>query len=241
MDYHFDARRTPLKTLVSGKKNTRTCPFSGRYALTGSHSALTGLLDAGGEGECHSVSYFMQAGCSESSDLHVESTCHPRPIRDPETRQMVQNDAPINVRNEFTCHGQWATLDTTAGATGGGAAAAPAMTTRQLLLLSSSSSSPRGGNAESRSFMCLEFTDSDGIMSATAIGGSCDAAASDLVSLEEGEERELFNITSSGPCLQALTGGGAAAVARCHSAGLFMAVAAAAAAAALLPCGSRVK
>ena len=209
MSYHFDDKRTPLKTLVSGKKNTRTCPFSGRYSLTGSHSALTGLLDVGGEGECHSVSYFMQAGCSESSDLHVESTCHPRPVRDPETRQMVQNDAPINVRNEFTCHGQWATLDA-AAATGAGGDGGAAMSTRQLLLLSS----PRraggergGGNPMSRTFMCLEFTDADGIMSATAISGSCDtveASSADLLSLQE--ERDLFNITSSGPCLQALTG-----------------------------------
>ena len=227
MGYHFDAKSTPLKTLVSGKKNTRTCPFSGRYSLTGSHSVLTDLLDAG-KGECHSVSYFMQAGCSESSDLHVEATCHPRPMWDPETRQMVQNDAPVNVRNEFTCHGQWATLD----ATGGGDAAA--MTTRQLLLLSSSSSARSRDNAESRRFMCLEFTDADGIMSATAIGGSCDAAAPDLIE----EERELFNITSSGPCLQALTGGGGAAtVSRRPSTGLFMAVAAAAA----LLLGGRVK
>ena len=206
MSYHFDDKRTPLQTLVSGKKNTRTCPFSGRYSLTGSHSALTGLLDAGGEGECHTVSYFMQAGCSESSDLHVESTCHPRPVRDPETRRMVQNDAPINVRNEFTCHGQWATLDAAAAGAGGDGAA---MTTRQLLLLSSprSAGEKSGSTSVSRRFMCLEFTDADGIMSATAISGSCDtveASSADLVSL--GEERDLFNITSSGPCLQALTG-----------------------------------
>ena len=218
MSYHFDDKRTPLQTLVSGKKNTRTCPFSGRYSLTGSHSALTGLLDVGGEDECHTVSYFMQAGCSESSDLHVESTCHPRPVRDPETRRMVQNDAPINVRNEFTCHGQWATLDN--AATGADNAA---MTTRQLLLLSS----PRnqGGKSESsmsRKFMCLEFTDADGIMSATAISGSCDtveASYADLVSLED--EKDLFNITSSGPCLQALTGDAA----RPASSGLLLVVA----------------
>ena len=227
MSYHFDDKHTPLQTLVSGKKNTRTCPFSGRYSLTGSHSALTGLLDVGGEGECHTVSYFMQAGCSESSDLHVESTCHPRPVRDPETRRMVQNDAPINVRNEFTCHGQWATLD---AATGGDGAA---MTTRQLLLLSS----PRGPgekgeeNSVSRKFMCLEFTDADGIMSATAIGGSCDtveASSVDLVSLAE--EKDLFNITSSGPCLQALTGDAA----RPASSGLFIVVAGVAVSASLL-------
>ena len=156
MSYHFDDKSTPLQTLLSGKKNTRTCPFSGRYALTGSHSALTGLLNVGDEGECHTVSYFMQAGCSESSDLHVESTCHPRPVRDPETRRMVQNDAPINVRNEFTCHGQWATLD--GAAEGGGGAAA--MTTRQLLLLSSprSGDGKGGGDSASRRFMCLEFS-----------------------------------------------------------------------------------
>ena len=205
MSYHFDDKSTPLQTLLSGKKNTRTCPFSGRYALTGSHSALTGLLDVGDEGECHTVSYFMQAGCSESSDLHVESTCHPRPVRDPETRRMVQNDAPINVRNEFTCHGQWATLD--GAAEGGGGAAA--MTTRQLLLLSSprSGGGKSGGESASRRFMCLEFTDADGIMSATAISGSCDtvaASSAELVSLRV--EADLFNITSSGPCLQALKG-----------------------------------
>ena len=218
MNYHFDEDSSPVATFISGKDNAFSCPFSGRYSLTGSRLTLTDLLHAGTGEDCHRMSFFMQAGCSDSSDLHVESTCHPRPVRDPETRRMVQNDAPINVRNEFTCHGQWATLD---AATGGDGAA---MTTRQLLLLSS----PRGPgekgeeNSVSRKFMCLEFTDADGIMSATAIGGSCDtveASSADLVSLEE--EKDLFNITSSGPCLQALTGDAA----RPASSGLLLVVA----------------
>ena len=202
MGYHFDEENTPTKTLVSNIKNTRPCPFSGRYSLTGSHSALTGLLDISrDEGGCHSVSFFMQAGCSESSDLHVESTCHPRPLRDPGSRNQMQNDAPINTRNEFTCHGQWASTSPTEDGAG----------TKQLLLLSSGPTLQQKDNSLSREFMCLEFSDSDGIMSASVASGSCyQQQKSDrgLLNLGDAPEKDLFNITSSGPCLQALTGGG---------------------------------
>jgi hypothetical protein len=196
MSYHFDAEQTPMKTLVSNIKNTRPCPFSGRYSLTGSHSALTSLLDVG-QDNCHSVSFFMQAGCSQSSDLHVESTCHPRPIRDPETRLMIQNDSPINTRNEFTCHGQWAA-----------SSASSEGSDRHLLLLSSGPRLLQEDNSLSRQFMCLEFADSDGIMSATILSGGCDGKQQQQQLMEAAEDRDLFNITSSGPCLQALTGGG---------------------------------
>ena len=122
--YHFEEEKVPLITMVSNIRNTRSCPFSGRYSLTGSHSALTGLLEVGDN--CHSISFFMQAGCSDSADLHVESTCHPKPIRAVSfgDGDQIQNDSPINVKNEFTCHGQWANPVDHSGS-------------RQLLLLSS--------------------------------------------------------------------------------------------------------
>ncbi len=215
MRYHFDERSTPSRTMVSGARNTRPCPFSGRYSLTGSHSALTGLLDApanADEEDCYGVSFFMQAGCSESSDLHVESTCHPRPLAATDRERGVQSDAPINVRSEFTCHGEWA-----AAAEGGG--------TKQTLLLSSVPVLPAkrsgGTNSLSRHFMCLEFFDTDGIMSATTVNGACgdDGGTSGEKSAllfpaaaTGGNEyvADLFNITSSGPCLQALKGGAVA-------------------------------
>ena len=45
-------------------------------------------------------------------------------------------------------------------------------------------------------FVCLSYTEQEGILSATA-SNSCDNFS-----------QQQFNITSSGPCLQALTGGG---------------------------------
>ena len=43
--YFFDETSAPLTTMVSnGHHNTRPCPFSGRYSITGPKSALVNLL-----------------------------------------------------------------------------------------------------------------------------------------------------------------------------------------------------
>jgi hypothetical protein len=194
MNYHFDDNTSPAATYIWSRDNTFPCPFSGRYSLTGSHTALTNLLDVG-QDNCHSVSFSMQAGCSSSSDLQVESTCHPRPppakyFYYPPPQENHQNDAPVDSSNEFVCHGQWH------GESGGGGGGQ-----RQLLLLSTGLALQRD-NSVARQFMCMAFTDSDGVLSASVVRGSCNE--------EEGEYADdAFNVTSSGPCLQALTGGGA--------------------------------
>ena len=187
MDYHFDENSSPLSTFVANTRNTRSCPFSGRYSLTGSHSAMTGLLDEVEADECQSVSFFMQAGCSDSSDLNIESTCHPKKSDSSREEYGVQNDSPINVRSEFICHGQWSNNQN-----------------RQLLLLSSGPALSQSDNSLSRQFMCLEYSEHDGIMSASIVKGSCQESSQHYYHQRGGG----FNITSSGPCLQALTGAG---------------------------------
>ena len=74
MNYYFDAENSPIITLVSeGGHNTRPCPFSGRYTLTG--APHTGAMSAlmSGQLNCHQA--IMHAGCSASDDLIVESVC----------------------------------------------------------------------------------------------------------------------------------------------------------------------
>jgi len=190
MNYHFDEDSSPVATFISGKDNTFSCPFSGRYSLMGSRLALTDLLHEGAGEDCHRASFFMQAGCSDSSDLHVESACHPRsqPARYyyPQSYE-PQSDAPVSVsKSEFVCHGEWR------GRNGRG---------RQLLL--SSGPTLRSDNSLSRQFSCLSYSESavDGVLQAHISRGSCAGGAAT-------EANEVaFNITSSGPCLQALTGG----------------------------------
>ena len=193
MNYHFDEESSPVATFISGKDNTFSCPFSGRYSLTGSRHALADLLHAGAGEDCQRVSFFMQAGCSDSSDLHVESACHPRsqPARYyyPQSYE-PQGDAPVSVsKSEFVCHGEWRG----GGRNGRG---------RQLLL--SSGPTLRRDNSLSRQFACLSYSESavDGVLRASISRGSC--ATGGAITEEAGEA--AFNITSSGPCLQALTG-----------------------------------
>ena len=81
-----------------------------------------------------------------------------------------------NVRTRWSCHGQWREKQTH----------------RQMLVLSTPILKGRASN-----FVCLAYTERDGILEATASTNSC---------LFD-EYQRGFNITSSGPCLQALTGG----------------------------------
>ena len=193
MNYHFDEDSSPVATFISGKDNAFSCPFSGRYSLTGSRHVLDDLLHAGTGGNCKHMSFFMQAGCSDSSDLHVESACHPRsePARYyyPHNYE-PQSDAPVSVtKSEFVCHGEWR---------GGGNG-----DVRQLLL--SSGPTLRRDNSLSRQFACMAYSESaaaDGVLTASVTRGACAGAA-------VGPAEAAFNVTSSGPCLQALTGGAA--------------------------------
>merc|ERR1712029_1094315 len=174
MNYYFDAQNSPLITLVSEGRNTRPCPFSGRYTLSAGPS--TGAMSAlmSGQLNCHQA--VMHAGCSASDDLIVESVC---------SRNLEEN-----VRTKWSCHGRWRTGDN-----------------RQMLVLSTPLFTGRNnevssGLASASNFVCLSYTEVDGILEATASTSSCQLPdASSYQSYLPG-----FNITSSGPCLQALTG-----------------------------------
>ena len=171
MSYYFDPNNSPLVMLVpSGGHNTKPCPFSGRYSLTGpGHSLITFLDPAGGSElpdlrECsipgRQSEAVMHAGCSDSADLHVEAECG---------RGAFYNGA-------FTCHGKWRQEGSD----------------RHMLVLSVLA----GREAIKRDYflLCLAPTSQDGVLKATPArnSGQC--------------ESSHFNITSSGPCLQALTG-----------------------------------
>ena len=155
MNYYFDPIHSPLVTLVSEGHNTRPCPFSGRYTLSGAGS-MSALMS--GQLNCHQA--VMHAGCSASNDLIVESVCS-RNLED-------------NVRTQWTCHGRWRKDN------------------KQMLVLSTPIFNGRASN-----FVCLSYTEREGILEATASTNSC----------QFDEYQRAFNITSSGPCLQALTGG----------------------------------
>jgi hypothetical protein len=153
-----------------GGHNTRACPFSGRYSLTGPGQSLVTFLDPAGGNDIADLrgcsipgrtpEAVMHAGCSDSADLHVEAECG---------RGMFYNGA-------YTCHGKWRQEESD----------------RHLLVLSVTATR----DASKRDFflLCLSPTSQDGVMKATLAknSGQCDASH--------------FNITSSGPCLQALTG-----------------------------------
>ena len=78
-----------------------------------------------------------------------------------------------NIQTKWSCHGQWRTEDS-----------------RQMLVLSTPIL-----QGDTANFVCLSYTEQEGILSATA-SSTCDNFS-----------QQQFNITSSGPCLQALTGG----------------------------------
>ena len=82
-----------------------------------------------------------------------------------------------NIRTKWSCHGQWRTPDN-----------------RQMLVLSTPILSGQNSN-----FVCLSYTEQEGILTATASTNSCENMGN--------SDFNGFNITSSGPCLQALTGG----------------------------------
>ena len=83
-----------------------------------------------------------------------------------------------NIHYKWSCHGQWRTQDN-----------------RQMLVLST----PSILEGQTSNFVCLSYTEQEGILTATASTNSCQEDQST-------NEYSSFNITSSGPCLQALTG-----------------------------------
>ena len=60
-------------------------------------------------------------------------------------------------------------------------------------------STPSILEGQTSNFVCLSYTEQEGILTATASTNSCQEDQST-------NEYSSFNITSSGPCLQALTG-----------------------------------
>jgi len=80
-----------------------------------------------------------------------------------------------NIHYQWSCHGKWRTEDN-----------------RQMLVLSTPILQGQTSN-----FVCLSYTEQEGILTATASTNSCEV---------DTQPRSSFNITSSGPCLQALTG-----------------------------------
>ena len=84
-----------------------------------------------------------------------------------------------NVRTQWSCHGQWSVDNQ-----------------RQILVLST----PIFGGG-TPNYVCLSYTEREGILSASASSNSCQFNKYEIGGTQ-------FNITSSGPCLQALTGRG---------------------------------
>ena len=79
------------------------------------------------------------------------------------------------VMTKWSCHGRWRDQN------------------KQMLVLSTPIF-----NGVTSNFVCLSYTEKEGILEATASTNSC----------QFDEYQRTFNITSSGPCLQALTGSG---------------------------------
>ena len=254
MSYYFSPSTSPIITMVSNTKNTMPCPFSGRYRLAGTTQALSALLEHDDsystqedkEDQCHSVSVFMHAGCSDSSDLLIDSTCHPKPAekkyyyagsQSSREAQMQNDQPPLRLRTEYTCHGQWSEVNP--DHLGGGAAttmdtnhvevvtAAASMSAKKTLMLSSGSRMLRD-NSLQRQFLCLTYTEQDGVLWASATKDACTgptvSTSQDLPSMQQlhhtyyptpsssghdflrdsaaASDEDYFNITSSGPCLQ---------------------------------------
>ena len=250
--------------MVSNTKNTMPCPFSGRYRLAGTTQALSALLEHDSlskeenslEGDkedplCHSVSVFMHAGCSDSSDLMIDSTCHPKPAGKPlfyagsqssREAQMQNDQPPQRLRTEYTCHGQWSEASpdhilggsTTVDSNHVEVVTAAASTSAKKTLMLSSGSRMLRDNSLRRQFICLTYTEQDGVLWASATKDACmgptvSSATGEAPAMEQlhhtyyptasssgidylrdsavmASDDVYFNITSSGPCLQALTG-----------------------------------
>jgi hypothetical protein len=86
-----------------------------------------------------------------------------------------------NVRTLWACHGRWNENN------------------KQMLVLSTPIMGEEPGASN---FVCLSYTEREGILTATASMNSCQNSA------YGGLQNMGFNISSSGPCLQALTSGG---------------------------------
>ncbi len=81
MDYYFSPSSSPVRTLVAASSSaSAACPFSGHYAIGGPAEAVSGLLSGSNDpaneaSGCLRASTSMQAGCSGSSGLRVDTRC----------------------------------------------------------------------------------------------------------------------------------------------------------------------
>jgi len=189
-----------------------------------------------GDAQCapgSSLGVSMQAGCSGSSGLSMNAACLRKeeaqdgPTASPytagtEPSSKARETTLSFAGAEFTCHGKW-TEDDWPDDASGGLAPTPVTVGGETALVSyrrpSASRRPRSrhhlilsagprtlrqaDNSLSRRYLCLTYAEqSGGVLFAEVSDEGCDNAA--LI-----KSRQTFNITSSGPCLQALTGGGA--------------------------------
>lgn len=119
-----------MVTLVqAGGHNRRPCPFSGRYSLSGSLAALSGLMDVawatdgirGSTTASAPLTAVMHAGCSQhSSDLNIEATLQvpadgsADPDLGPKDQGPKRAPRPVvpsvQVKSDFICHGTWPLL-----------------------------------------------------------------------------------------------------------------------------------
>ena len=178
--------------------------------------------------DCGTLSVVMHAGCSDSSDLQIETTCQPKSTFDStENNINVMSDAPYQtmIRNGFTCHGIWrediasdqVQEDEPVGRSHSGADAnslllrsQPVKPAQRHYLVLSEGPTLLEDNSVSRKFLCLAYTEKDGVMTAEASYNSCDFASDSSSQHQAKSDKSInqFQITSSGPCLQALRGAG---------------------------------
>lgn len=222
--------------VAGGHQNTRPCPFSGRYSLVGQKQDLLDLIQIDDRldqdeqmfGDCSELNVVMHAGCSDSADLQVEAHCQKRSISSQKSvwsgHDGIMNDAPNDfngvLRSEFTCHGKWEEeirmgkirndMENVIVKRSVSASLSPLSTSpspsdssssqRHFLMLSTGPTlRQRDNSISSRRYVCLTYVEQDGVLLAST--SSCSSSSeSPLLG------KRHFNITSSGPCLQALTG-----------------------------------
>ena len=212
MNYYFDPVSSPITTFVSSHPhNTMSCPFSGLYNLHGRANVIHDLVSApASSNPCQAHrEVLLHAGCSNSADLKFEAECGD--VRQVTDFQMVNGLDEVTtdkmLRSEFTCHGQWEeavqeseteyVLNQWSGDSNGlllkgqGQFLLRPRSRRKILVLSNNFN-----------FLCLGYTEFDGILVASASRNSC----SKFADLEKVTVEPHFNITSSGPCREALTG-----------------------------------
>lgn len=215
--YYFDRDLSPMTTLVSKHHSSTLCPFSGRYTLSGPKNSIRPLLsedivrrlddrddqhqdaleqyahhqrysDDDGDGvedECSSISLVMHAGCGEtatSSELQMEAICHNH-LGDPKSTSISLSKG---VRTKFRCHGRWSEKSSSNG-------------DRQVIVLSKGANSQTmiKDNSLASEHLCLSYIERDGLLTGYASLSACADTSS---------TQNYFNMSSSGPCLQALTG-----------------------------------